>query len=64
MTSHCKSEAEKTDRASALFLADADGGESGAEHQLSLLFGHISLSSTAAMKQSREALEGWFDCAS
>ncbi|AXC51011.1 protein tyrosine phosphatase [Paracoccus suum] len=56
---HCKSGADRTGLASALWLARHGGGEEAAESQISFRFGHVSLPLTAAwpMDQSWEALE-------
>jgi protein tyrosine/serine phosphatase len=60
---HCQSGVDRTGLAAALFLAGVEnGGESAAEWQLSLRFGHVSLPflSGYAMDRSFERLEPSF----
>ncbi len=59
---HCRSGADRTGLASALFLAAVAGSsEEAAEGQISLYYGHVSLPVSAAwpMDRSWEALEPW-----
>jgi protein tyrosine/serine phosphatase len=59
---HCQAGADRTGLASALYLAAiSKQGESAAENQMSILYGHIpfSISSAYAMDRTFEKLEGW-----
>ena len=59
---HCKAGADRTGLASALYLAAvAKAGEEPAEAQISLRYGHISLSVSPsyAMDETFEELEPW-----
>ncbi|MBV2142216.1 tyrosine-protein phosphatase [Falsochrobactrum sp. TDYN1] len=60
---HCKSGADRTGLAAALYVAAiAKGGKGKAEHQLSLAYGHFGfpLSSTYAMEKTFESIEAEF----
>lgn len=63
---HCRSGADRTGLAAALYLAAEGAGEAAAEQQISLLFGHVSLPVSAAwaMDESWEAAEAGFGYAS
>jgi len=59
---HCKAGADRSGLASALYVAAvAKLGETAAEQQISIRYGHISLplSDTYAMDRTFEALEPW-----
>lgn len=59
---HCKSGADRTGLAAALYLAQLGKGEGLAEAQISIRYGHISIPHTNAwpMNESWEAMEGRF----
>lgn len=59
---HCKSGADRTGLAAALYLAQRGQDEELAEAQISIRYGHFSIPLTMAwpMDQSWEALEGMF----
>lgn len=59
---HCKSGADRTGLAAALYLAQAGHDEDRAEAQISIRYGHFSIPYTAAwpMDQTWEALEARF----
>lgn len=63
---HCRSGADRTGLAAALYLAMRGQGEAQAERQISFRYGHVSLPFTAAwaMDRSWETLEGWLGYAS
>lgn len=63
---HCKSGADRTGLAAAIYLAQRGDDEDLAEAQISFRYGHVSIPYTAAwpMDQSWEALEGKFGYAS
>ncbi|MFD1795352.1 protein tyrosine phosphatase [Paracoccus aurantiacus] len=68
MLIHCKSGADRTGLASALYVAGIDGGTEGeAERQLSAIYGHIGLpavSAAYAMDKTWERMEpelGFYD---
>lgn len=63
---HCKSGADRTGLASALYVALRGHDEARAEAQISIRYGHVSIPYTFAwpMDQSWEALEGLFGYAS
>ena len=59
---HCKAGADRTGLAAALYVAAvAKLGETAAENQISIRYGHISLpvSATYAIDRTFEALEPW-----